>query len=82
MKFLNYLNESDYIWYHGTASGDLRGGRSGLHVGTYEAAKEALDATIGIPAKGDWDGTREYGKTLLAGKKKTERNRSIYGNWV
>ena len=23
---------------------------------------------IGVPAEGEWDGTREYGKTLLAGK--------------
>src|SRR5574343_670557 len=56
-------------YWHGTPSGDLRGGRSGLHVGTKQAATEALEARIGIPADGKgWDGTREYGKTLLAGR--------------
>jgi hypothetical protein len=55
--------------WHGTPSGDLRGGVTGLHVGTKQAATEALEARIGIPADGKgWDGTREYGKTLLAGK--------------
>ena len=56
------------IWYHGSASGDLRGGSAGLHLGTFLAAKQALEATIGIPVDGEWDGTREYGKTLLCGK--------------
>ena len=56
-------------YWHGTPSGDLRGGPSGLHIGTKQAATEALEARIGIPADGrGWDGTREYGKTLLAGK--------------
>jgi hypothetical protein len=56
-------------YWHGTPSGDLRGGTTGLHVGTKLAATEALEARIGIPADGKgWDGTREYGKTLLAGK--------------
>ena len=57
------------VWYHGSASGELKGGTSGLHLGTYLAAKEALEATIGIPVEGEWDGTREYGKTLLCGRK-------------
>ena len=56
-------------FYHGTPNGDLSRSPHEIHVGTYEAAKEALNARIGVPAKGDWDGTREYGKTLLAGKK-------------
>jgi hypothetical protein len=56
------------IWYHGSASGDLRGGKTGLHLGTFKAAQEALHATIGVPVEGEWDGTREYGKTLLCGK--------------
>lgn len=57
------------IWWHGSASGDLRGGASGLHLGTYEAAKQALEARIGIPAHGKgWNGSEEYGKTLLAGQ--------------
>jgi hypothetical protein len=55
-------------WYHGSPSGNLRGGTSGLHLGTYLAAKTALEARIGIPVEGKWDGTREYGKTLLCGK--------------
>jgi hypothetical protein len=56
------------VFWHGTPSGDLRGGAYGLHVGTQEAARQALHARIGRPADGsDWDGTREYGTTLLAG---------------
>jgi hypothetical protein len=67
-------------WYHGSASGDLRGGTSGLHLGTYKAAYDALTATIGYPVEGDWDGTREYGKTLLCGSKSLkERRISITG---
>lgn len=57
------------IWWHGSMSGDLRGGKTGLHLGTKLAAMQALNAHIGIPAIGQWDGTREYGKTLLAGQK-------------
>ena len=57
------------IWWHGSPSGDLRGGTHGLHVGTKQAATEALESRIGIPADGKgWTGDREYGKTLLAGK--------------
>lgn len=57
------------IFWHGSPSGDLRGGKYGLHIGTYDAAKQALEARIGVPAEGEWDGTREYGKTKLAGEK-------------
>jgi hypothetical protein len=57
------------VMWHGSPTGDFRGGASGLHLGTYDAASQALNARIGVPAKGYWDGTREYGKTLLAGKK-------------
>ena len=64
-------------WWHGTPSGDMRGGSTGLHIGTKKAATEALTARIGHPVEGSWDGTREYGKTLLAGKK-TLRARGIY----
>lgn len=68
-SFKEYLMESEpTVWYHGSASGDLRGGKNGLHLGTRLAAKQALEARIGIPASGEWDGTREYGKTKLAGK--------------
>jgi hypothetical protein len=64
------LDDSGAYW-HGTPSGDLRGGVTGLHVGTKRAATEALEARIGIPADGKgWNGDREYGKTLLAGKKR------------
>jgi hypothetical protein len=65
------------VWYHGSPSGDLRGGTSGLHLGTYNAAKEALEARIGIPSNGEWDGTREYGKTLLCGQA-TLKKRHIF----
>jgi len=58
------------IWWHGSVSGDLRGGTSGLHLGTHNAATQALEARIGIRADGKpWTGDQEYGKTLLAGKK-------------
>ena len=56
------------VFYHGTTDKNLAG-KNGIHVGTAEAAKQALEARIGVPAEGGWDGTREYGKTLLAGKK-------------
>lgn len=52
-------------FFHGSPSGDLRGGYYGLHVGTKQAASEALNARIGTPHEGEWDGTRIYGKTLL-----------------
>ena len=55
------------VWYHGTP--DERtwqtGAGYGIHIGTEEAARQALHARIGRPAEGEWDGTREYGKTLL-----------------
>ena len=62
--------EADDIWWHGSGSGDLRGGKQGLHLGTKAAATDALNARIGWPAEGTWDGTRKYGETLLAGKKR------------
>lgn len=68
------LSESGEL-YHGTPSGDLRGSHYGLHIGTRKAAEEALHARIGVPVHGTWDGTREYGKTLLAGREAlTARN--------
>jgi len=57
-------------WWHGTPSG--RFPLNNIHVGSKRAAHEALTARIGHPAEGEWDGTREYGKTLLAGKKTLE----------
>lgn len=56
------------LFYHGATDKNLSG-KNGIHVGTKMAATQALQAKIGIPAEGEWDGTREYGKTLLAGKK-------------
>jgi hypothetical protein len=76
MRFSQYLNSPDVFW-HGSPSGDLRGGPQGLHIGTKIAAKQALEARIGIPAKGEWDGTREYGKTLLMGKKNMQKYRRM-----
>jgi len=56
------------VWYHGSPTG-FPGLTGPIHVGTYRAARMALEARIGVPADGKgWDGTREYGKTLLAGK--------------
>lgn len=68
--YKQFINEQETkpVYWHGSPSGDLRGGTSGLHLGTKQAATEALTARIGHPAKGEWDGTREYGKTKLAGK--------------
>ena len=61
--------EDDNIFYHGTTDKTLIGG-NGIHVGTYKAAKQALEARIGVPANGEWDGKRKYSETKLAGKKK------------
>jgi hypothetical protein len=68
--FTQFINESDSsnVYFHGSTDRNLKGER-GIHIGTEEAATQALEARIGVPAKGSWDGTREYGKTLLAGKK-------------
>ena len=57
-------------WWHGTPSGVFP--LNNIHVGSKKAAHEALTAKIGHPVEGEWDGTREYGKTLLAGKKTLE----------
>jgi hypothetical protein len=55
------------LWYHGSPLGEP--GIGPIHVGTATAAKQALEARIGIPADGrGWNGDREYGKTLLAGQ--------------
>ena len=69
-----YLNEqlilkNGYpLCYHGATNMKLSG-KSGIHIGTKMSAKQALEAKIGVPAEGEWDGMREYGKALLAGKK-------------
>lgn len=55
--------------WHGTP--DVVGGGKpsyGVHVGTRQAAREALNARIGKPDDGrDWDSTRVYGETRLGG---------------
>lgn len=63
---------SDIIFYHGSTDMHMHG-KNGIHIGSKLAATQALQARIGIPAIGEWDGTREYGKTLLAGKNTIER---------
>lgn len=55
------------VFYHGSPIGEP-GPTGPVHLGTLLAAKQALEARIGIPADGKgWTGDREYGKTLLAG---------------
>lgn len=57
-------------FWHGSPNGvaGMKVANNGVHVGTRLAAKQALEARIGRRADGqDWDGTQEYGKTLLAG---------------
>jgi hypothetical protein len=55
------------VWFHGSPLGEPGVGQ--VHVGKALAAKQALEARIGIPADGKgWSGDREYGKTLLAGQ--------------
>jgi len=67
---LEQYKKDPNVFWHGSPSGSLVGATNGIHVGTYRAAEEALNARIGIPAAGYWDGTRAYGQTLLAGKKR------------
>lgn len=61
------IADFNVIYYHGTTQKGFFG-TNGIHVGTKLAAKQALEARIGVPAEGEWDGTRKYGETLLAGK--------------
>ena len=72
------LKDGHPLFYHGTTDRSLNG-KSGIHIGTKMAATQALQAKIGVPAVGEWDGKREYGKTLLAGKKTLERKNYIIG---
>lgn len=67
-KSINEQSEYSSVFYHGSTDKNLSGKR-GIHVGTKLAATQALEARIGVPAEGEWDGTRKYGETLLAGKK-------------
>jgi hypothetical protein len=68
-------------FYHGSTSKSLDGKR-GIHIGTKLAATQALQARIGVPAEGEWDGTREYGKTKLAGKKTLAKFDETKGYYV
>lgn len=72
------LKNGHPLFYHGTTDKSLKG-RTGIHVGTKMAAKQALEAKLGVPVKGEWDGTREYGKTLLAGKNTLKMMNYIVG---
>lgn len=47
---MTWYKKANTFW-HGSPSGDLRGSKNGLHIGTYEAAKQALEARIGIPVE-------------------------------
>lgn len=66
------------LFYHGATDKKLNG-KNGIHIGTKMAATQALQAKIGVPAHGEWDGTRQYGKTLLAGKKTLEKMNYVMG---
>lgn len=77
-SFVSSSNKSYDNFWHGSPSGELKGSSSGIHIGTYQAAKEALGARIGYRADGkDWDGSQAYGDTLLAGTK-TLKSRGLY----
>ena len=81
MKGFRQFLEEGKKWWHGSASGDLRGGKSGLHLGTRYSAHIALSARIGHPVDGNWDGMREYGKTKLAGQQRIrDRGMSCTGH--
>lgn len=66
------------LFYHGATDMNLSG-KNGIHIGSKMAATQALQAKIGVPATGVWDGTRVYGETLLAGKKTLENKNFILG---
>ena len=77
----NILFESQFdfrVFYHGSTDKELKG-KNGIHVGTYLAAKEALESRIGVPVEGEWDGKRKYGETLLCGKKELQRREKEEG---
>jgi len=81
MKYLQLFESFSNIFYHGSTD-KMFLGKKGIHIGTYNAAKQALEARIGVPAIGEWDGTREYGKTLLAGKISLDRIEKEEGRYV
>ena len=68
------------IYYHGSPTGYMDG-KNGIHIGTKKSATQALESRIGVPSQGEWDGTRQYGETLLAGKNRLqqlEKERGYY----
>lgn len=84
----DYLNEQQIIknkyicekFYHGSTDKNMNG-KKGIHIGTKLAATQALESRIGTPSQGEWDGTRVYGKTLLAGQRRLieiEKERGYY----
>ena len=71
---LNDLEKRSGVMWHGSPSGIMPIG--GVHVGTKEAARQALEARIGIPTSGKgWIGDTVYGETPLLGKSEID---SIY----
>ncbi len=72
------LESTQNVFYHGSTDKGFHG-KKGIHIGTKLAATQALEARIGVPAEGEWDGTREYGKTLLAGSNSLKRISSERG---
>ena len=81
MKYLHLFESYSTTFYHGSTN-KMFLGKKGIHVGTYNAAKEALEARIGVPAVGEWDGKRKYGETLLAGKNTLDRIFKEEGRYV
>jgi len=79
--FEAFLTESAGVFFHGSTDKNLSG-KNGIHVGSKLAATQALESRIGVPAQGEWDGTKEYGKTLLAGKKTLQRLDKERGYYV
>lgn len=75
------LNENLIQFYHGSTDKNLAG-KNGIHVGSKLAATQALQARIGVPAEGEWDGTREYGKTKMAGRKTLDRREKELGYYI
>ena len=68
-------------FYHGSTDKNLSG-KNGIHLGSKLAATQALQARIGVPAQGEWDGTRVYGQTLLAGKKTLDKREKELGYYI
>lgn len=75
------IKENLLQFYHGSTDKSLAG-KNGIHVGSKLAATQALQARIGVPAEGEWDGTRKYGETKLAGKKTLDRREKELGYYV